>query len=199
MSVTGLDSTTKAIETQLGDKATKSEVKTVSDKAATIEANLGGITQKVSNVEATTSTLNGKVDSQETRLQVAENKITDSSIISTVTNAKTNGKATFATTSSMEQFADSVNFKFDNVGSANVLRNTYFENRDTSGWNFNGLTKYFSNPEVFTPTQGWVAFQLSSGDYGNDRGLMYQYLSGNYCLSRATTYTFSLSSITEKI
>lgn len=62
LSVTNLTTKTNTIETQLGDKATKSEVKTVSDKATSIEANLNGISQRVSstesNISAVTSTAN---------------------------------------------------------------------------------------------------------------------------------------------
>ena len=56
LNVSNLTTKTTTIETQLGDKATKAEVKTVSDKAATIEANLNGITQRVSSTESTLST-----------------------------------------------------------------------------------------------------------------------------------------------
>ena len=49
LNVSNLTTKTSTIETQLGDKATKAEVKTVSDKAASIEANLNGITQRVSS------------------------------------------------------------------------------------------------------------------------------------------------------
>ncbi|GAA0684897.1 hypothetical protein [Clostridium cadaveris] len=53
LNVSNLTTKTSTIETQLGDKATKAEVKTVSDKAASIEANLNGITQRVSSTEST--------------------------------------------------------------------------------------------------------------------------------------------------
>ena len=56
LNVSNLTTKTTTIETQLRDKATKAEVKTVSDKAATIEANLNGITQRVSSTESTLST-----------------------------------------------------------------------------------------------------------------------------------------------
>ncbi|MDU1412766.1 MAG: phage tail protein [Clostridium sp.] len=92
LSVTGLDSKTKAIETQMDDKATKSEIKIVSDKAATIEANLGGITQRVSSTESKVNTLTGNVTDQEKRLKVAENKITDEAIINTVSKTISDAK-----------------------------------------------------------------------------------------------------------
>ena len=72
LNVSNLTTKTTTIETQLGDKATKAEVKTVSDKAATIEANLNGITQRVSSteskvttVETTANQANSKIDNLE--------------------------------------------------------------------------------------------------------------------------------------
>ncbi|WP_346884306.1 phage tail spike protein [Clostridium sp. UBA4395] len=67
--------------TAVGDRVT-----IVSNKAASIETTLNGITSRVSNVETTTNTINGDLKSLTTRMTNAEQKITDSSIISTVSN-----------------------------------------------------------------------------------------------------------------
>ena len=176
------------------NKAISDVNETVINKFSEIKATTEGITQRVSSVEDTTNKINGKVANQEQRLQTAEQKITNEAIINTVKKAQTDGKATFATTSSVEQLSDQVNFRFDEVGSPNLLRNTYFENFDTSGWIIGDCTKYFSNPEVFTPTQGWVAFNMNNGV---SRCLVYQFLTGRDMLERNTVYTLSLSSVTE--
>jgi uncharacterized protein YoxC len=62
------------------------QITSVSNKTATIETNLSGITSRVSSVEQTTNTLGGNLTGLDTRLKTAENKITDSAIISTVSS-----------------------------------------------------------------------------------------------------------------
>lgn len=49
--VSNLTSRTTSVETQLGDKVSTAQLKVVTDKQATIEANLNGITQRVSSTE----------------------------------------------------------------------------------------------------------------------------------------------------
>lgn len=90
LNVSNLTTKTTTIETQLGDKATKAEVKTVSDKAATIEANLNGITQRVSSTESTLSTHTKDIST--TKQQVATIETNLGSIttrVSTVENKTT--------------------------------------------------------------------------------------------------------------
>lgn len=65
---------------------TEEVITSISDKVATIETNLTGITSRVSGVEQTTSTIGGNVSSIDSRLKIAEQKITDSAIISTVSS-----------------------------------------------------------------------------------------------------------------
>lgn len=68
---------------------TTTEVTKTNNKVATIETNLGSITSRVSNVENTTTTINGNITNLQSRMNSAEQKITDSAIISTVTSSST--------------------------------------------------------------------------------------------------------------
>lgn len=72
LNVSNLTTKTSTIETQLGDKATKAEVKTVSDKAASIEANLNGITQRVSSTESTISTHTTQLSTVDGKINTAK-------------------------------------------------------------------------------------------------------------------------------
>lgn len=72
LNVSNLTTKTSTIETQLGDKATKAEVKTVSDKAASIEANLNGITQRVSSTESTISTHTTQIGAVDGKINTAK-------------------------------------------------------------------------------------------------------------------------------
>lgn len=72
LNVSNLATKTSTIETQLGDKATKAEVKTVSDKAASIEANLNGITQRVSSTEKTISTHTTQIGAVDGKINTAK-------------------------------------------------------------------------------------------------------------------------------
>ena len=73
LNVSNLTTKTSTIETQLGDKATKAEVKTVSDKAASIESNLNGITQRVSSTESTISTHTTQISAVDGKINTAKN------------------------------------------------------------------------------------------------------------------------------
>lgn len=67
----------------------ESQLTTTNNKVASIETNLGSIKSRVSNVESTTNSINGQVNSLSNRMNTAETKITDSSIVSTVTKSAT--------------------------------------------------------------------------------------------------------------
>ncbi|CEQ08611.1 phage minor structural protein [[Clostridium] sordellii] len=66
--------------------STETNVSTTKSKVASIEANLSNITSRVSNVETSQSTVNDKIISLETWKKEAAQKITDASIISTVSS-----------------------------------------------------------------------------------------------------------------
>ncbi|WP_148550651.1 phage tail spike protein [Paraclostridium bifermentans] len=67
----------------------ESQLTTTNNKVASIETNLGSITSRVSSVESTTNSINGQVNNLSNRMNTAETKITDSSIVSTVTKSST--------------------------------------------------------------------------------------------------------------
>lgn len=172
-------------------------VTTTNNKVSTIETNLNGITNRVGTVEQTTTTIDGKVKDMDTRLKTAELKITDSAIISTVSNTfltKDDANDTYATTSSVTQTLDAVRFEFNSKEVINLLSNSSFTGRGTTGWSMSGIGYYDGNPEYFMPFEGWRAFSLLS-----DRGLLYQPpMTGDRIPKKNTQYTFSLSSIAEQ-
>ncbi|MDU3775687.1 MAG: phage tail spike protein [Clostridium perfringens] len=67
----------------------ESQLTTTNNKVASIETNLGSITSRVSSVESTTNSIDGQVNNLSNRMNTAETKITDSSIVSTVTKSST--------------------------------------------------------------------------------------------------------------
>ena len=106
-----------------------------------------------------TETADGRVHiinetSTEKRLKTAENKITDSAIISTVSSTiqsakneainsantnTTNQLKNYATTASLTQTANSITAKFTSTGGQNLLKNSDAKN-GTYMWNGNGKT-----------------------------------------------------------
>lgn len=96
LNVSNLTTKTTTIETQLGDKATKAEVKTVSDKAASIEANLNGITQRVSSTESTISTHTTQISAVDGKINTAKTDAINTASADATTkanNALKDGKA----------------------------------------------------------------------------------------------------------
>lgn len=96
LNVSNLTTKTSTIETQLGDKATKAEVKTVSDKAASIEANLNGITQRVSSTESTISTHTTQISAVDGKINTAKTDAINTASADATTkanNALKDGKA----------------------------------------------------------------------------------------------------------
>ena len=96
LNVSNLTTKTSTIETQLGDKATKAEVKTVSDKAASIEANLNGITQRVSSTESTISTHTTQIGAVDGKINTAKTDAISTASADATTkanNALKDGKA----------------------------------------------------------------------------------------------------------
>lgn len=126
------------------------EISTTNSKVSSIETNLSGITSRVSSVESKTTTIDGKVTALDTRMSSAEQKITDSAIISTVT-------------STIEQKVDE-GIKNINLGGNNILRCSNFENNNTltewvalSGSITEGyLGKNAVNIDNSTATSGYV-------------------------------------------
>ena len=169
---------------------TQEQITSVSKRTATIETNLTGITSRVSTVEQTTTTIDGKVKDMDTRLKAAEVKITDSAIISTVSNtfiSKEDATKTYATKSSLTQTEDSIVAKFTSTGGYNLLRNSAFANKNIANWGTSNITIYRNNDDYFMPERGWIALFIS----GATRGLFYQYLEK---LTKGKRYTLSIKS-----
>ncbi|MDM8313639.1 hypothetical protein QUW36_16385, partial [Clostridium cadaveris] len=96
LNVSNLTAKTSTIETQLGDKATKAEVKTVSDKAASIEANLNGITQRVSSTESTVRSHTTQIGAVDGKINTAKTDAISTASADATTkanNALKDGKA----------------------------------------------------------------------------------------------------------
>lgn len=96
LNVSNLTTKTSTIETQLGDKATKAEVKTVSDKAASIEANLNGITQRVSSTESTVRSHTTQIGAVDGKINTAKTDAISTASADATTkanNALKDGKA----------------------------------------------------------------------------------------------------------
>lgn len=90
------------------------EITITNNKVASLETNLNSITSRVTSVETTTVNINGQISNLSTRMNTAEQKITDSSIVSTVTKSTTykndlNGKvSTSYVVSSINQSAEAI-------------------------------------------------------------------------------------------
>lgn len=120
--------------------ANKTEISSTKSKVSTIETNLSGITQRVSTVEQKQTTVDGKVTALETWKKSAEQKITDASIISTVSSQfykKGETDSKYATKSLVTQTANDVRYEFQQYGShPNLMINgcPKYNNYKHSGW-----------------------------------------------------------------
>ncbi|HAT4354509.1 TPA: hypothetical protein I9140_001014 [Clostridium perfringens] len=84
--INSINSKTNSIETTLNGKASKQEVTAVDSKITTIKADLSSITQRVSSAEVKTNKLNDNIQSLSSRMASAEQKITPTAIINTVSS-----------------------------------------------------------------------------------------------------------------
>lgn len=84
--IRAINSKTQSIETTLNGKASKQEVTAVDSKITTIKADLSSITQRVSSAEVKTNKLNDNIQSLSSRMASAEQKITPTAIINTVSS-----------------------------------------------------------------------------------------------------------------
>ncbi|WP_373205268.1 hypothetical protein [Clostridium tertium] len=74
------------------------KITATNNKVASIETNLNSITSRVSSTESTISTINGNVSSLATRMNSAEQKITPTSITTTISSSINNGISSISTT-----------------------------------------------------------------------------------------------------
>ncbi|MGL5151806.1 MAG: hypothetical protein ACRC7N_14665, partial [Clostridium sp.] len=153
----------KEVKLEIGNKATDwtpapedinqsidnvdKKITTTNNKLSQIEQNVNSITQRVSSVETTTSTINGNVTNLQVRMNTAEQKITDSSIINTVSKEyykKGEADIKYSTKSEVIQTSENITFKFSNSSSSNMFSNGLFRTGDLSGW---GLQQH-NNPSA---------------------------------------------------
>lgn len=131
--------------------AKESSVTKVNNKVSEIEVNLSSITSRVFNVENKQTNIDGKVVSLETWKKEAEQKITDSSIISIVSKqfySKGESDSKYTTQSQFEQLDTKFEFKLSQTGAFNLIVNSNFD-ADTYAWNAHNnptLTTY--NPQL---------------------------------------------------
>ncbi|MFL1471501.1 phage tail spike protein [Paraclostridium bifermentans] len=97
---------------------TTTEVTKTNNKVASIETNLNSITSRVSSVETTTTTINGQISNLLTRMNSAEQKITNSSIISTVSSQfynKNETNAIYASKTQITQLDNKISEKISSI------------------------------------------------------------------------------------
>ncbi len=156
-------------------------------KASEAQQTADGFLQRVSNIEtnyATTQAMNSAISQKadSIKLEVSKDFVSKNDAINT-----------YATKASMELTESQLRLDFFSIDIINLLSNSSFSNRETTGWNMSGIGLYTGNDNFFMPTDGWRAFSLTS-----DRGLLYQKgMTGERLPKRNSQYTFSLSSITE--
>lgn len=117
---------------------TEGEITETKNKVSAIEVNINSITSKVSSVETTTSTMNGKLTNLLTRMNSAEQKITDSSIISTVSSQfykKGETDSKYAAQSQITQLSNQIATKVD----VNGVKSTIQQNPSDVMIGFNGI------------------------------------------------------------
>lgn len=118
------------------------EITETKNKVSGIEVNLASITSRVSSVETTTSTINGQVSNLSTRMNSAEQKITDSSIVATVSSQfykKGEADSRYANKTQISQLENQITtavetFETRKIGTYNMIKNpTALLNKDKWG------------------------------------------------------------------
>lgn len=139
------------------------QITTTNNKVSIIESNLTSITSRVSSVETTTSNLNGNMTNLNTRMNLAEQKITDSSIVSIVSSQfykKDETNALYASKTQFIQLDNKFEFTITQAGGKNYIRNSQFI-RGTKYWgnynseivnipttDYNWLTRFMPNTGI---------------------------------------------------
>lgn len=109
------------------------KVTITNSKVASIETNLNSIISRVSKVETTTSNINGQVNNLYTRMNSAEIKLTDSSIINTVSSQfykKGECDSKYTTQTEFKQTTSNWEFRVTQTGKVNELENSDFGKPD---------------------------------------------------------------------
>lgn len=105
----------------------QNEITTTNNKLASIETNLSSITSRVSSVETINANINGQVSNLSTRMNVAEQKITDAYIISTVSSQfykKGETDSKYASKSQITQLDNKISLKVDVDGVISSINQT---------------------------------------------------------------------------
>ena len=190
--VTGVETKTNEVRRDLDGtieivSQTKVTAESALSTATEAKQTADGFTQRVSNIEtnyATTQAMNSAISQKADSIK---------SEVSKDFVSKNDATLTYATKASMELTANQLKLDFFSIDIINLLSNSSFSNRETTGWNMSGIGLYTGSANFFMPTDGWRAFSLTS-----DRGLLYQKgMTGERLPKRNSQYTFSLSSITE--
>lgn len=114
------------------------EYTTTKQQISSIETNLNSITSRVSTVETKTTKIDGKVTSLETWKKSAEQKITDSAIISTVSSQfykKGETDSKYASQTQITQLSNQISSKVD----VNGVISTIKQNPSAISVGFNGI------------------------------------------------------------
>lgn len=103
------------------------KITTTNNKVSIIETNLNSITSRVSSVETTTSAINGQVSNLSTRMNSAEQKLTDSSIVATVSSQfykKGEADSRYASQTQITQLDNKISLKVDKNGIISSINQT---------------------------------------------------------------------------
>lgn len=201
--ISSLTSKTQLLESNLDGKATKQEVSEVNNRVTSIDANLQGITQRVTNTESKTqsleSNLNGKASKQEVqnvKEQVASVEVNLNGITNRVQSTESNinkldGKLQNTVTKSefteFKQNTDSFKLTIEQRSTMNnLVPNSSFEGYGRA-WTCNG--EFWSGPYVGYDFKGRFCGAIkNSSRYNNEK-----YLMSEKCfrVKKNTTYTLN--------
>ena len=171
------------IQAQIDSNIT--EISSTQSKVAYIETSLSGITSKVESVEQTQTTVNGKVTALETWKKSAEQKITDESIINTVSSQfykKGETDSRYASYSEIKQLSNQISSKVDANGVTSIIQ----QNPNSIRIGFNGIdvrTQIDSDGISLFNTNGIKTTMLKQGNVYQYNGETGTFLGG-YLSSR---------------
>lgn len=171
-------------DTQRQLDSNKTEITTTNNKVSLIEANLGSITSRVSNVETNQTTVGGKLTALETWKKSAEQKITDASIISTVSSQfykKSETDSKYASQTQIAQLDNKIALKVD----VNGVKSTIEQNPTSVKIGFNKINNsiQFTEGEMQINVNNRKSLTLKSGRlnaYDTSTGRVLGYVGQTY-------------------
>ncbi|WP_415276474.1 phage tail protein [Clostridium perfringens] len=208
--IQSINSKTQSLESSLDGKATKQEVSEVNNRVTSIDANLQGITQRVSNTEGKTSqleqNLNGKASVQEVqnvKEQVSSVEVNLNGITNRVQSTENNvsrldGQIQNAVTKSefteFKQNTDSFKFTVEQRSTMNnLVPNGSFEGYGRA-WTCNG--EFWAGPYAGYDFKGRFCGAIKNANrYNNEK-----YLMSEKCfrVKKNTTYTLNFKFALER-